>query len=353
MHAALLYLLAIILSQTPVPVTPDGWDTAGYKALRAGSAEEAAADFAQALRLNPSDVVALAGSGAAANLLGHPAEARLALTRALREDPALTPASLLLGELLYRDNDLQGAIDVYSQALARAPGDPRLTARLDQWKREAALQDGFSSRMATHFTVLFEGPPDQPLASHVIDLLEGIYWQVGGALGAYPTNAVTVVLYSREQFRDVTQSPAWAGGLFDGRIRVPIGGRVDERELRRVLAHEFTHAVVRSVAPRGVPQWLNEGLAVLMERGDGSAPPLPAGPLPTLHALEGSFDALSGEDARAAYATCAAATQALLDRGGPMTIPNLLTNLGSGLPFADAFERAAQVSYAQFQQTWR
>ena len=38
-----------------------------------------------------------------------------------------------------------------------------------------------------------------------------------------------MVLYSKEQFRDVTQSPSWAGGLYDGRIRLPVAGRIDEK----------------------------------------------------------------------------------------------------------------------------
>jgi hypothetical protein len=332
------------------PATADGWTVAGWRALRAGAAEEASADFAQALRLNGGDPLALLGAGAAANVRGRSDEARLHLTRALREQPSLTAASLLLGEILYRAADLDGAIGVYEQALARAPGDARLTARLASWKHEAAVHDAFSSRIANHFTILFDGPPDQPMAARVSELVEAIYWQVGGALGAYPKDILTVVLYSKEQFRDVTQSPSWAGGLYDGRIRVPVAGRIDEKELRRVLTHELTHAVVYSLAPRGVPQWLNEGLAILMERG-GVPPPVTADA--ALAQLEGSFGKLSPEDARVAYATSASAAQALLDRAGPMVIFNLLTNLGNGMKFEDAFERAALMPYSEFKQTWR
>ena len=192
------------------------------------------------------------------------------------------------------------------------------------------------------------------MAARVSDMLEAIYWQVGGALGAYPKDILTVVLYSKEQFRDVTQSPSWAGGLYDGRIRVPVAGRIDEKELRRVLTHELTHAVVYSLAPRGVPQWLNEGLAILMERGGVPPPAAPAGrPRRRSRPLEGSFEKLSPEDARTAYATSAAAAQALLDRAGPMVIDNLLTNLGNGMKFDEAFARAALMPYAEFKQTWR
>jgi hypothetical protein len=351
----LVLLLALALQSPPAqPATADAWSAAGWRALRDGAAEEAATDFGQALRLDAANPLALLGAGAAANMRGRADDARQYLAGALKAQPSLTAAALLLGEILYREADLQGAIDVYEQALARAPGDAKLTARLEAWRREAAVHDSLSTRLAAHFTILFEGPADQPMAGRVSDMLEAIYWQVGGALGAYPPGVLTVVLYSKEQFRDVTQSPSWAGGLYDGRIRVPVAGRVDERDLRRVLTHEFTHAVIHSLAPRGVPQWLNEGLAVLMERGGGQASALEAGDAPPpLARLEGSFDKLSPDEARTAYATSAAATQALLDRGGPMVIYNLLTNLGSGMRFEEAFERAALVPYREFAQTWR
>jgi hypothetical protein len=36
-----------------------------------------------------------------------------------------------------------------------------------------------------------------------------------------------------------------------------------------------------------------------------------------------------------------------------MVIFNLLTNLGNGMTFEDAFERAALMRYTDFKQTWR
>ena len=352
----MLFALALLIAaaQAAAPTTADGWTEAGWRALRASNAEEASSDFAQALRINGAQPLALLGAGSAANMRGRTDDARLFLTRALREQPSLTAASLQLGEILYRAADLDGAIAVYEQALARTPGDARLAARLESWKREAAVHETFSTRVASHFTILFEGPADQPMAARVSDMLETIYWQVGGALGAYPKDIVTVVLYSKEQFRDVTQSPSWAGGLYDGRIRIPVAGRVDEQDLRRVLTHELTHAVVYSLAPRGVPQWLNEGIAILMERGGVPPPAALAGDtVPSLAGLEGSFGKLSPDEARTAYATSAAAVQALLDRAGPMVICNLLTNLGNGMTFDEAFARAALMPYAEFKQTWR
>jgi hypothetical protein len=351
----LVTLLSVALTgQALGPRTAAQWTDAGWQALRAGQTDEAARDFDEALRADARSPMAMLGAGVAAHLRGKTDEARQDLAGALRLQPSLTAASLLLGEILYREADLQGAIAVYEQALASAPSDPQLKAKLDAWRREAAVHDRFSQRIASHFTIMFEGPADQPLASRVVDMLEAAYWRIGGAIGAYPRDVVPVILYSKEQFRDVTQSPGWAGGLFDGRIRVPVGGKIDERELERVLAHELTHAIVYGLASRGVPQWLNEGLAVLFERGAVAIDraPLADAPLIPLSRLERSFQALSSTDARLAYAESALATQKVIDLGGPTAIYNLLTNIGSGMRFEAAFQRAVFIPYADFLKTW-
>ncbi len=344
----------MLVGQATGARTAAQWTTAGFQALRAGQAEDAAHDFDEALRLDARNPLAMLGAGVAAHLRGKTDEAKQDLAGALRLQPSLTAASLLLGELLYREADLQAAIAVYEQALSFAPAEPQLTTKLEAWHREAAVHDNFSQRIASHFTIMFEGPPDQPLATRVAEMLEAAYWRIGGALGAYPRDVVPVILYSKEQFRDVTQSPGWAGGLFDGRIRVPVAGKIDERELDRVLAHELTHAIVRGLAPRGVPQWLNEGLAVLFERGsvaiDRSR--MSDAPLIPLTRLERSFAGLSGDDARLAYVESAVATQKLMELGGPTAVYNLLTNIGNGMTFETAFERALLMRYSEFLKAW-
>src|SRR5204862_6751608 len=133
-------------------------------------------------------------------------------------------------------------------------------------RREGALHPAFLQANGAHFPVLFEGPADEALASRALEILESAYWRVSTALALYPEGVITVALYTQEQFRDITRSPDWAAAVYDGRIRVPVRGALTKpAELERVLAHEFTHVLVRTLAPQGVPTWLNEGLAVLFE----------------------------------------------------------------------------------------
>ncbi len=281
-------------------------------------------------------------------------DARQQVAAALQRDPAFTPASILLGEVLYRMGELDAAILVYDQALAHAPKDEQILKRLGEWRKEWELHARFGQRLSNHFTVMFEGPAEAALAERAVALLENAYQRIGAALYTYPAEVITVVLYTREQFRDITQSPEWSGGMFDGRIRVPVQGALQNiREFERILSHEFTHALVRSVAPRGVPTWLNEGLAVLFEGGDlarkqALVRQAPA-PLP-FKELEGSFRGLDSKNASLAYAQSAAAANALLEQAGPSAVMNLLTDVGNGAPFAAAFERHILMSYEEFQK---
>ena len=356
MYQVILLTVVIGLSAAPAAQRRTSIEhaRAGWDALNAGRTQAAADAFQEALKGAPEEPGVLLGAGVSAHLLGQADAARRHLVDALKYAPSLTPASLLLGEVLYRGNDLNGAIHIYQQALAHAPDHPQLVARLEAWRKEAALHDRFGQKLGEHFTVLFEGPAEAELAAKAVAVLEAAYWRIGSALYTYPPDVITVVLYTREQFRDVTQSPEWAGGAYDGRIRVPVlGAMKNVREFERVLTHEFTHALVRPLAPRGVPQWLNEGLAMNFE-GTSLAPLIErartAEARHPLTALERPFSGMDAPAAALAYAQSAAAVKLLLDESGPAVIVGILTDLGRGLPIAEAFERHTNMTYLDFQK---
>ena len=325
----------------------------GWTALNAGRLQDAADAFRQALQDDKQDPSIYLGAGLAAYLLHRNPDARQALQQALTLDPKLAPASQLLAEVLYHDGDLQGAIDVYQRALALTPDNADLKAGLDRLRRESDRQQRFDQALSNHFTIRFEGQAEQALASRALDILERAYWRIGTTLDAYPNAPISVVLYTAQQFQDITRAPEWAAGAYDGAIRVPVRGALDRPdEFERVLTHEFTHALVHSLAPTGVPTWLNEGLAVFFEPNGRTwaAAQLSrtTGRFP-LDALAGSFAGLPPAAVPAAYAESATAVAELMDRAGGTGIANLLRDVGSGADFAQAFERRLQISYAAFQ----
>ncbi len=331
---------------------------AGWDAIREGRNEEAAAVFADAIRTEPRDATLYLGAGLAAQLLGDSGKARESLEQALKLAPNFTTASLLLGDLLYRQSDLQGAIAIYESALKYAPNDKTLLARLTQLRDEPSPEKGFFQSRSAHFTVLFEGPADEDMARRAVEVLEAAYWRVGTALYTFPDHVITVVLYTEEQFRDTTRSPSWAAAAYDGRIRIPMRGALEQArgELERVLTHELTHAMIRAIAPRGVPTWLNEGLAVMFEPDgrewadttlSGSTARIP------LDQLAGSFDTLSGIQARIAYAQSADAARHLFDETGGAGVVALLQDIARGIPLAEAFQRRMLTPYSAFAASLR
>ncbi len=325
---------------------------AGWTALRDGRHQDAADAFTAAVVAEPRDPSLHLGAGLAAHLLGQVSAAKESLARALALAPSLTAASVLLGDIHHRNNELDDAIRVYEKALTFAPEDKTLVSRLARVREEAALHSGFFQSQGAHFTVLFEGPSDEELSRKVLDVLEAAYWRVSTALLTFPERIIPVVLYTEEQFRDITRSPGWAAAAYDGRIRVPVRGALSNpEELDRVLTHEFTHALVQSVAPRGVPTWLNEGLAVAFEPNGPAWSDAQLGTseyrIP-LQRLASGFDRFSGGQARMAYAQSGAAVRALLEQAGAPAVIALLQDIGRGDDFDAAFERRMLTTYASF-----
>jgi len=354
----LILALACVLAMSSAVFAQNSTARGGWEAIRDGRNEEAAAIFADAIRAEPRDPSNYVGAGLAAQLLGNMAAARDGFEQALKLAPNFTTASLLLGDLLYRQSDLQGAIAVFEAAAKYAPNDKTVAARLERLRSEPSPEKGFFQSPSAHFTVLFEGPADEDLARRAVELLESAYWRVGTALYTFPDHVITVVLYTEEQFRDTTRSPAWAAAAYDGRIRIPMRGALEQapRELERVLTHELTHAMIRAIAPRGVPTWLNEGLAQYFEPegNEWAAGVLAAsdGRIP-LDQLAGSFDGFSGNQARVAYAESGVAARRLFDEIGGAGVVALLQDIARGIPVSDAFERRMLTPYSSFAASLR
>ncbi len=281
---------------------------------------------------------------------------RLAQTRfecALALNPDYLPAAMWLGDLHYRAGRLPEAIAIYETARERSPDERQVQQLLDGWRKEYQLQSRFHESRSPHFVAMFERKSDEALARQVVDRLEAAYWRVGNTLGVYPSQPITVVLYTREQFSEITRLAGWSVAGYDGRIRLRISGSLERiEELDRVLSHEFVHALVATLGGRNVPAWMNEGLATVLE---------PAGPAdvestlartsvrPALSTLHQGFVGLATTDAEIAYASSARAVRRLIDQRGVAALVGLLEDLSRGSPFARAFHRRIAVSFEDFE----
>ena len=335
--------------ENPVALANSGWTAVEER--RFGDAIEA---FTAASEQVPDEPTFWLGRGVAAYILGRNDEAESSLERTLDLEPRLVDASRLLGELQYRAGRLREAIATYEAALKVAPDDRDLVAKVEDWTREDQLQGRFYQSRGAHFRVLFEGPADDVLARRVVDILEAAYWRIGGMLTTYPPEAVTVVFYTQEQFQDVTRSPSWAAGMYDGQIRVPVRGALDRpTALERVLTHEFVHALVAGLGGRTVPVWLNEGLATVFEPGgaaEATAALAGVASRPRLRDLHGSFAGLPAAVARIAYAHSAVAVERMIDLRGAPAVVILLRDLARGERFESAFRQRMSIPYEDFER---
>jgi tetratricopeptide (TPR) repeat protein len=342
-------LCARVAARQELPA-PDAW-----AALNQGDHARAASLFREALERSPRNPVLLYGAGWAAFNMGRNDNAISSLKKALEADGNFVQAAALLGAVAYASSDLDLAIRSMEKAAALAPRDARIRAQLDQWRKESALHSSFNERPGVRFRVLFEGAQQQAIGARVQQVLESSYWTIGKTLNSYPGEALTVVLYTNKQFQDITRAPAWAGGEYDGRIRLAVGGAMRApAALDRVVRHELVHAVIQNVAPRNVPTWVNEGLASVLEGGSTAwvnQALARTSELFPLEDLSAGFGHLDGNDALIAYAESAVAAQLLVERVGP-NLGVFLQMLGGGTAVDQALS-TVNVPPDPFYAEWR
>ena len=334
-------------AQDPIALARSG--TSAIADERFGDALEA---FTKAAAIEPGDASFCFGAGVAAFMLGRNDVAQTRFERALALKPNYLPAAVWLGDLHYRAGRLAEAISVYEAAQQWSPNAREIREPLANWRKEQALQRRFHEVQTEHFTALFETAGDEPVARDVGARLEAAYSRVGSMLGVYPSRRITVVLYSREQFSDITGLAAWSAAAYDGRIRVPLGEtREQHDDLDRVLSHEFVHAVVAMIGGRTVPAWVNEGLATALEPAgayDVEATSTRSDAQPELSKLHRSFVGFGRRDAEIAYASAAGAVRRLLDQRGAAALVALLKDLAGGAPFTSAFRQRIEMRYEDF-----
>lgn len=335
-------------------------NAAGLGEFRAGRYESAGGLISEAVAFSAEDTYIK--NLAAVRLKLNDDEGAAALLAPMEDDPLVRPVLkdiyIRLGNDAALLGDVEAAARNYSKGAALDPDDKALKEALKRYDKLRSAEAGMGTRDGAHFIVKYEGG-ENAVAGHLIGvLLEEAYAKVGADLGFYPDDTITALLYSRERFRDITRSPEWSGGIYDGRIKLPAGGIYDKtEELEKVIFHEYTHAVVHRLSGGRAPVWLNEGLAMYEE---GYRQEVYAGRLRQLAAtgklalapIEGSFMALDAEGAQVAYLLSLSATEHLIKEFGIFSVRSVLEKLASGMELDEAFSGALYLSYAEFEKGW-
>ncbi|MBZ5628608.1 MAG: tetratricopeptide repeat protein [Acidobacteriia bacterium] len=350
--------LALIERAGNAEQTAAAYFIAGRHEYERGDRERARYYLDRALASAPRNDAILVSYAATLIQLGRPADAIPLAERATRAAPSSADAWMILGFAQYSADRLAQAIAAWKRSLALRPND-NVQKYLARAQRELAAESDFSQSETGHFSIHYEGATTSAgLRQQIQASLESDYNDLVRDLGISPRQNISVSLYTNQAFFDVTEAPAWIGAINDGKLRVPIQGLSSVTpELARVLKHETAHSFINQVSRGRCPQWLNEGIAQLVEprslgaiRGRRLADLYHGGRQIPLASLENSFLTFSPFEAVLAYDESLAAAEYIRDTYGMSELRSILERLGDGSSSETALRVTIHSGYADLEE---
>jgi len=327
----------------------------GYQLLASADLIESGEAFQEGRRYNDEDIRLWQGEATVRYRQGRYSEAVSLLSQAIGIAPRNAGLHYQLGQTLYAEGRMAEALDALTESVTLG-GDEQVDMLLQKVRREWQVEQEMEHEARGHFQLSFvDGKHAAELATKVMETLEEAYTEMGSELAYFPDIRVPVLLYLKRDFSAVTNSPDWAGGAYDGKIRLPLGGlhRMSD-QLAAVLYHEYMHVIVHFMSNRQAPVWLNEGLAELSGRRRYSPPsqPLPlavnGAQLLDWDTLSKPFSTLPVEKVPLAYEQSYSLVNFMVDRYGWYKISELLISLASSHSWQDAISDV----YLDFGLDW-
>ncbi len=319
----------------------------GNAALMARDFETAVLRFYDVMAAEPDATGPRIGYAAAEMALGRDAMALPVVLDGLARDPASADLLEVLGVLRDRDERVDDALTSWREAFRLTPSD-RLRERIVKAERELSAGRNYSYSAAAHFTLRYDGALDQDLVAQLTDFLEDRFRDLTLTYRHSPSQSIIVLLYPQQAFHDVTQAGSEIAGLYDGKIRVPMGGlkRLDPKA-QRVLTHELTHAIVASKTRGNCARWLQEGLAQMAEPRT-----LKRSDMIALKQTVRADSAATWPDRAFTYPAALSFTRFLEARRGFDLLVVLLGRLGDGETQDAAFLALYSATFAELAAEW-
>jgi hypothetical protein len=318
----------------------------GEKALDARQGDDARRLFQEALQYDPKNLRSRRGLAAAWILSGQPAMAETTARQALLDAPNDADLNLLLGEALLRLDRTADALAALQKSQEIRPSAP-LHEQIETLRRQQSVDGGYKRSEAARFTVSWDGERTAPqLEAEILAFLEAQYPELALLFDYDPSDPVPVIVYPAQDFYAATQADRDVAGLFDGKVRVPIGGlkRLDP-DARTVLRHELAHAFIAGKSRNLCPRWLHEGLAQWVEGSRTSHT--------TMKSLARQYQ---DEGARFAatftYPTALSFVEFLEERHGQAELNEALAEMGRGTGPDAAIEKVLRFSLGDLRTAW-
>jgi tetratricopeptide (TPR) repeat protein len=312
----------------------------GYQLLASADLTASGEAFQEGRRYNDEDIRLWRGEAMVRFKQGRYSEAVSLLDQAIGVNSQNASLYHLLGQAYYADGRMPEAVDALTVAISLG-GDDAINKFLQKVQREWQIEQEMEQESRGHFQLSFvDGKQVAELAPRILETLEDAYTELGSELAYFPDIKVPVLIYLRKDFSAVTNSPDWAGGVYDGKIRLPLGGMHQMTDqLAAVLYHEYMHVLVHFMTGRRAPVWLNEGLAEMAGRRLSSPPThhlyqaLQRADVLGWEALAKPFSTLPSDKVLLAYEQSYSLVNFMVDRYGWHKISELLESIGKQKPW--------------------
>ncbi len=330
------------------------------EALGAQNLQRAAELLEQAVSWDEENVNLLGDLGFVYLQLSQYDKARETLLQAVELDSANPRLYAYLGRISYLTGANDEAIAYYAKSLALNPDNPSLREQLARLERQQSSTKNGTVERSHVFRITFDEGMDRNIYNEVWRMLEESWYETGTALDLWPKRQIPVLLLTKKKFAAITDAPIWAGGLYEGQIKIPVADFQADR-LRDTIHHEYLHALIYDTMANRCPWWLNEGLAQYFQKDEQFKQrqlalaktvlsKLSPRQQPDPASLPGQIS--TPEQAEVAYALAYSAVTTLIERFTIVPVRSVLFAMGKGASFEQALEDETGFSYQEFVDYW-
>ncbi len=138
----------------------------------------------------------------------------------------------------------------------------------------SAGEGGWQVAKSTHFNIFYKNAPEQ-LVDELIQKAESCYDSIAEELGfnrfnfwTWDNRAKIYLFDNRDEYKKATQTYDWSGGQVNVRNKIIQSYVGAPRFVNNILPHELAHIILLEMVGynRGIPLWLQEGVAVYQEQ---------------------------------------------------------------------------------------
>ena len=264
----------------------------------------------------------------------------------------------VVGEIYYSRNELQKAIKNWETSLKYAPSEAIL-AKIAKTKKELKLSEKQSDKISCNFVLQYD-QDDTYSSELVLHSLVNEYNHLAYDFGWFNNSDFTVILYSKEDFTNILNVPSWAGGIYDGKIRIPFQyATLNIEDLESIIRHELTHAILHRIAGNNVPAWLHEGVAQYKDGVDDSAgrnilknAVINNTLIPISNLKNGFVSIKDAARVKVAYAESLGFVEYLINNYGFYTILKILNNFSNYPSLDELFISVYNLDLGQLESEW-